>query len=853
MAAHELVVLPVWDKNKARHEFDVDHLMELQVGGLDGWENFWVLDASANRSSGSKINSTLTRDVDALIDAAQAGHFWGTGPGGPKPTVEEALANWKLHFDGFKDLSISGDKTNYWTREEVQRGDHLAGLKAMTEREIANAGLRFRPGDRPTFINVFSGPQAGFFKRLNRKGSSDEWQSAGAAAGFYRGFDLTGIQIDPFDSIVDGRKIGTLTGRAFTKASKENKLYTPPEFSMDLKQSTRLGFGVYVDREPLNQALAALREFKKTSPVQIEDGGLSADGTLFVEGRIIASIPLFQGVEIPFSIAGDTITLEFPIPTDRLRLGPIEVTDAAIEISVGPSGLELGGGINFTVRGIGSGRLEAQVGTAAPRPAPAAAGASPGAGAAPAEGAPSEPGFSFTGSFNFDSDKLDPATVTVAYANHQFSVDATVGLAAGAVRGIESAQIHVFSGPEGIAADGEAVLGVPPLQGTRLIVRRAVDGSIEIAAENIPLPVSGIPGITGATASVRVSRNPDTGEWRLSGGGSAAIAIAGVTGVLSVDVNGPFLTIAGQNLVISRPPLQGSGAFRVTNQPMDEAGNPMEGEPGPMTASGHAEATMPLGSFLTATIGGTFMPNGELLFTGTVALPPTVDLFERREFNRVLFEPPSLDIPLLGVTAAGQRIGIFATIGGSLSFIAGIGPGQLRNAALTATFNPDRPQDTTVEGQAQFFIPADAGLQLAIHGGIGAGIPIVSAEAGIEVTGALGITGEAAADVGVRWTPQEGLSAEAIAHLAARPQFTFGINAYLSITADVVITEFELYSERWNLASYSFGPQLEIGVDIPVRWSEQAGLDFDVNQIEVQRPDIDFAQLGGDLMGALIG
>jgi len=67
---------------------------------------------------------------------------------------------------------------------------------------------------------------------------------------------------------------------------------------------------------------------------------------------------------------------------------------------------------------------------------------------------------------------------------------------------------------------------------------------------------------------------------------------------------------------------------------------------------------------------GTFLPNGELDFTGGVSLPPTVNLFERKSFDRELFRPPSLDIPIFGVSALGQRIGIFATIGGSLTFTA---------------------------------------------------------------------------------------------------------------------------------------------------------------------------------------
>jgi hypothetical protein len=252
-------------------------------------------------------------------------------------------------------------------------------------------------------------------------------------------------------------------------------------------------------------------------------------------------------------------------------------------------------------------------------------------------------------------------------------------------------------------------------------------------------------------------------------------------------------------------------------------------------------------------VGGSFLPNGELEFTGGVSLPPSVDLFDRREFNRELFRPPPLDIPIIGVTAAGQRIGVFATIGGSLSFNAGVGPGQLRDAALTATFNPDHPENTTVHGTARFVVPASAGLRLEIHGALGVGIPVISGEAGIELGGSLGIAAEASADVVVDWTPQEGLSVAATAHLNAQPQFTFDITAYVRISADIVITEIELYNHRWSLASYSFGPSMAVGVDFPVRWSEQAGLDFDVNAAQVRYPDIDIGAMTRGLVDHAVG
>jgi hypothetical protein len=844
VAKHDFVVLPIWDKqNKGDDQklaLDVDHLMELQLGGLDGWDNFWVLDASANRSSGTNIHNDLIKQIKTIVAEAQGDKFWVKDRGGNPPSVDDVLANWRIRFATFRPLGIGGNTDRNWTRGEITAGDHLAGLKAMDEHAIVEAGLRFGKTP-PKFVNVFSNPNGGFFKRINRDG--EKWVFNGSE--LYKGFDNVKVDIKKFDSVEHNREVGTITGRAFFKSSKNGQLYQAPEIPLVLRQSTRLGFGLYVDRGPLNKALHALH-MEQASPVEIDDSGISADGALFVSGRIMASIPLFRGVEIPFNIYGDSITLSFPIPVDKLKLGPVKATDASIEIGVDAHGLALTGGIGFEVKNVGHGRLEAGAATsvkAPPKPA----------GAQADQGDSEGPGFFLVGSFTFDTDKLDPATVTVTYSHHQFNVDVRVGLAKGAVRGIESSEIHVINDESGISFDGFAVLGVPPLKGTRLIVRRDVTGAIEIAAEDVPLPVGGIPGVKSATATIRIAKNPDTGEWLVSGGGSAEIGLGGFSGQLVVDVHGPFVVIEGRNLTLQRGPLHGAGNFKVTNRPLDPAGNPIEGgEPGDMTVSGHVEASLPLGKYLTATVGGTFLPNGELEFTGGVHLPPTVDLFERHEFNRKLFSPPPLDIPILGVSALGQRIGIFATIGGSLSFNAGIGPGQLRNAALTADFNPDHPENTTIAGHAEFYVPANAGLRLEIHGAIGVGIPIVSADAGIEIGGELGVAADASADVDVMWSPQAGLDVAAVAHVNAQPQFTFDVTAFVEVTLDTWVHTFELYSHHWKLASFTYGPQLAIGADLPIHWSEQAGLDFDVDKITIRRPEIDVGEMAMDLVHHLI-
>ncbi|WP_147156665.1 hypothetical protein [Reyranella soli] len=63
--------------------------------------------------------------------------------------------------------------------------------------------------------------------------------------------------------------------------------------------------------------------------------------------------------------------IDFPIPVDKLRLGPLHATWASISISVSPDDLELVGGLGFEFEGLGSGRLEARAAKAIGGGAPA--------------------------------------------------------------------------------------------------------------------------------------------------------------------------------------------------------------------------------------------------------------------------------------------------------------------------------------------------------------------------------------------------------------------------------------------------------------------------------------------------
>ena len=155
------------------------------------------------------------------------------------------------------------------------------------------------------------------------------------------------------------------------------------------------------------------------------------------------------------------------------------------------------------------------------------------------------------------------------------------------------------------------------------------------------------------------------------------------------------------------------------------------------------------------------------------------------------------------------------------------------------TYNPEDESQTRITGTGRFVIPADAGLRLGISGALGAGIPVVSARAGLEIGGELGIAGEASASATVEWTPQTGINMEARVGVEAQPKFTFDLTGFVDVTADLLLTEIELYSKRWQLASVEFGSDMTFGAALTVRVENNEFQPISTDDIEFTTPEVD--------------
>jgi hypothetical protein len=451
-------------------------------------------------------------------------------------------------------------------------------------------------------------------------------------------------------------------------------------------------------------------------------------------------------------------------------------------------------------------------------------------------------------------DFLNPASITASYnlATDTFSAQATLGVQAGTIPGIDSGTVTISLTRDTIGVNGTINLG-GPLRGTIVNVTYNQTDGLKIGADNIPLPFANVPAVQNATLSVSASKPPNADSWSFAGHGSATLGIAGATGTLDIDYLNGAVTVHGTGQV-ARGPASGTLDFTATNRQIDAEGRPIEGPlSDTINAWGRGTVTVRFGSLLTGTAGVELTPDNRIIVSGTIAMPPVYEVFPRRDYTRDIFTLSPPEFPIWGVSVAGYGVGIFAFVDARVFFEAFVGPGQIRDAAVTATLDLDRPEDATVHGHGEFYVPAYAGLGLDVGGGLRARLAVAYAQGRVGLTGRLGVEAGAGAIIDFDWSRAAGLSLSADLHAEATPKFRLAATASVTVGVDLLLTEIEHTWGPWQRELGSFGPDMTLGVSMPVRWSEANGLDLSLENIVVTRPQLDAPALMSDVFDRLAG
>jgi hypothetical protein len=808
----EQVAIPQWDRRTGAASFDVDHIVELQAAGWPGGEgntipNMELLSSSANRSSGGKTRGNILYSVREWLAARGESNF--------APDIEQKMATEDIVFGSVELGSgpTAGSEreaaSQWWTFDEIVEGAHLPAVTPVGNVGETGTATSFALFS-PRTVNA-AGEQIGGRALLTRfnQGTQLQFNVSGTRATSIAGVRMSAVTLNEgytaagADSVIGSIQASWALPESFNGP-------TDP-FSLEILKMPGNQYAGYIGTVP---TLAL--NFPQMSPIQFASVGMDAFG-LSAVGRLSPTIPLIDKLPIEVRLTGQSLEFGMYYTADDLEIPVpgLRIDEATLGVFYNTrDGFGAEGGIAVSIDRVGRGSMLAR--------------------------ATRGRGLEIEGSFDFDSTLFDEARIDIWYRDQAFGGSGRLAITSpDKVRGIRSARVTALFDAGRFSATGTVEPNIPGIQEASLTIGYsdteglAIGGTLNLADD--------IPGIESGSVDVTVRKLNEQEGWRVRASGRARPRVPGVDSEIAVTYEDGVFT-AEATAAYNRGMLAGSLRVGATNRPVDESGNPGEGPTPELRAFGGGQLTLTLAPWLAATASVRLTAEGEVEVTGRIGLPATLEVFPARRFDRNIFTV-NLDIPIVGVSILGQRIGIFATIGGGMDLTAGFGPGQLRDLHLEITYNPDHEADTVVSGAAEFYVPADAGLRLSIHGALGAGIPIVSASAGLEIGGKLGIEGAARAAVQVSWTPTHGIDLAAEAEIFAEPKFTFDITGYVLVEADLLFDTIELYSKRWRLAQFEYGSGLRLGAKFPIHYREGQPFDLSLDDIQIEKPDIDPMQL----------
>lgn len=797
----ELLQIPKWDRRGQRvpgRGYQVDHIVELQLSGEHGTgsgnsiENMELLDQPSNSSSGSTImNGIYTKLREYLAVVAP----------------NESLRDWLTKHDIiFERVSVGTggspeSESSYWTRQEIMNAEPASVLKGILPGNVQGT---------PTQFALLTGPGGRLIQRFSHRANETSFAPRRNQAESIKGLVINRITLND-----EG---GTLEANWSLPRSRRRgaEWADPGPVTISIvKTSPYAGY--------LREVPQLITDLNMMSPVRFSSLTVERTG-VYGEGVLEPTFPLFAGNPITILFEGDDITFSHEFSPESLNspIPGITFDDATLRVFYSARrGLGLEGMLFFSAGSLGSGHLLASI---------------------------SSDGPAFEGAFSFDTALFDRAMVRVWYRNRIFGGEGTIAIdRPDKIRGIRSAEVTVFVNGNDWALQGSAEPSIPGIEQASIGVRKVEDSLIfdgDVALEQNAIIRSG---------SIHVTLTKQNESYKVAARGTAQPNVANLDASLSVSYDDGLFS-AEATVSHQRDRMSGSITVGVTNAPISEEGRP-EGTPeagaDELRLYGSGFVTLRLSRWLEGTAGVRILPNGELEVRGRLGVSRPLIIFDEERWDRQLLSV-NFDIPIFGVSVLGQRIGIFCTIGGDLQLLAGVGPAQFRNVAVEVIYNPSHPELTEVTGTAQFYLPADAGLELGVYAGIGAGIPVVSATAGIRFSGKLGLQAHVSSDLVVNWSPANGLSIDNTIEATMQPVFKFGINGFVRVQADLLLKTINLYRKDWKLANYEYGSGYTLGISMPIRYREGQPFNPSFSDVRLTYPNINPRQVLGDIFDRIV-
>ena len=823
-------------------KMQIEHMVELQIGDVAGdgsrpsdptvlgIENLELLDGTINSQSGNVIKNDLLQRAKLHLSRWRAIQDSDT-----VPSVKQLKAKYHLKFS---EAVASGppmtvDRNAFWAKEQIKNGEHLAPVIA------ADASFRDKRGGAAPYVRVLfdaasKGHAVHYLWRHDTKTAQKVTIAAEKMLESSTPLIVTRKKFDTTLARVARAPLGTL----WMNVSKRDPKYehTASERAIPIKGIPSARFAGVIDTAALTASIK--KEpfgIKKLSPIIFGDVSWSPQVGLTAKGKVQPDYAQQGKKQLvkddrgkpDIVIRGNKTKFGGKVPADAVDPpGPITVVRSSIQFDNGNDGsIQVGGEVEVDIRDIAHGTLSATIG---------------------------KDGFRLAGRLTAESSYFRSATVNLAYDSKEgISGGAELVLNTDKVPGVSQGKVSVAVENAKWKVTGSATFSALGIKGILTAGWSEKEGLL--VRGRIPIEAGKVPGISGGYLEGRLRRDQE-GNIHYGARGQIQPALPGVnSSINAVWDDGVFTAtaqvgyqhgfLAGQlrvgvtNRAIGKKGKSaGKSTGKSTGKPAAKpAGKPTGKPTGKLSMFGGGSLNITLGEFIRGRADVDLSPSGEIVVRGEIGLAKELALFPRKEVSRRIFGI-DLDIPVAGIVVLGKGFGVFAFVGGALDASASFGPAVLRNTSASITYNPAKPEDTVLGGTAELFLPAHAGLRLAIRAGVGGSLLIADVRGGLEVGGALGVDGHAKARIALNWSPKRGLSVDALAEAIAQPTFKFDISGFVEVNVALVGTVWE---KRWKLAGFDLGSALNFGVRLPIRFQEGKPFHVGIKDVKFIIPNID--------------
>lgn len=832
-ALNRRLKIPNWDAAGADIEYQVDHMVEFQVGGADDMQNFELLNQAHNGSVGSSFNYEIRRAVRAEIHAnptaAQLSGYSGPVDASNRPTPEGVM-QWKNIV--FTRVTVRARESrrreggsSFWTRQQIDAMEHVLPLLGGRQ-PLDGTATRF------ALLSPTGNLLISHFNHGAEELNINVGRRAPGSRGGIAGFTIDRVRLNQgYNNAALDTPIGDVVGNIDLGPN----ISVPPQtVTLPITQAQAPGRFSGKIGAPTGGGLPTQAEFTPMSTLDLQD--LSFGQGVFGRAVLHPSHPALQGLNIPATIRDGRVGLFYSVDAStlaqRLRVPGLSIDAATITFGYDGEAFSVAGGADFSIRNFGQGQLRAMV--------------------------DSEGKFQLEGGFQADTRLFDRADLNLWYRSTTgFGGSGTLAITnPNKIRGIRSASVTASYDQGVFSASGTVEPNIPGLQSAGLSVRYGPDESGAdslLIAGDLQL-AAGIPGISGGQLHVELAQREQ--QWSVAGQGDVRPNLPGVTSNVHLEYRDGIFS-GELSLDYARSIFSGNVTLGLTNRPVTADGEAVPGgEP--------EEALKPYGSgtlnarltpWLQGGVGLRLLPTGRFRISGRIGIPDAVTIFDQypspERARRELLRMPTVSVPLVGLAVGGNTVGLALTINGRVEGHAFVGPGRLTQAELNIDdFDPAQPESLHITGDARFNLPAEAGVDASIDAGVSLGAAVIRATAGINVSAGAAIRAEVSPAAHLDWRPSTGLHLHADLNASVSPALRFSVNGYAEVVADAFVTSFTLWRRDWNLAQREIGSSLALGLNVPVDYySDERGVIFDPQAVSFQLPSLNgdtFDQLMND-------